>query len=195
MAVQADIANAEAQRVREAVKKIQPSTKDLRHLGKGNLAGVMSGEGILDAMQERDKKDSEKAAKKAEKAKATRAKKPTRAAPAPRPITPVPVRVHPPSRVRFQLMDTPTRILRSATRSVPRLNYSLPPLPASELQDDSDHESFISAASSDWEYRPRTSTAHPAPEEIPNTPRVHLFPGGYAPPNRLQHRPFIARIR
>ena len=118
-------------------------------------------------MQERDKKDREKAAKKAEKA--TRAKKPTQAAPAPAPITPVPVRVRPPSRVRFQLMDTPTRILCSATRSIPRLNYFLPPLPASELQDDSDLESFISAASSDWEYRPRTSTAL---EEIPNTPQL-----------------------
>ena len=69
MAVQADIANAETQRVREAVKKIRPSKKDLRHLGKGNLAGVMTGEGILDAMQERDEKDREKAAEKAEKAK------------------------------------------------------------------------------------------------------------------------------
>ena len=51
MAIQADIANAEAQRVREAVKT-RPSKKDLRHLGKGNLAGVMTGEGILDVMQE-----------------------------------------------------------------------------------------------------------------------------------------------
>ena len=87
--------------------KIRPSKKDLRHLGKGNLAGVMTGEGILDVMQERDKKDREKAAKKAEKAeKAARAKKPTQAAPTPGPITSVPVRVRPSSRVHFQLMDT-----------------------------------------------------------------------------------------
>ena len=73
MAVQVDIANAEAQRLREAVKKIRLSKKDLRHLGKGNFAGVMTGKGILDEMEERDKKDREKAAKKA--VKATRSKK------------------------------------------------------------------------------------------------------------------------
>ena len=67
MAVQADIADAEAQRVREAVEKAWPSKKDLRHLGKGNFAGVMTGKGILDEMQERDKKDRERAAKKAER--------------------------------------------------------------------------------------------------------------------------------
>ena len=169
MAVQADIANAKAQQARKAVEKIGTSKKDLRHLGKGNLTGVMTGEGILDVMQECDKKDSlrEKAVKKAEKA--TCAKKPAQAAPTSGPITPVPVRVCPPSRVRFQLIDTPTRILRSATRSIPRLNYFLPPLPACELQDNSDLESFISAASSDWEYCPRTSTA---PEEIPNAPQL-----------------------
>ena len=137
MAVQADIANAEAQQVREAVKKIRPSKKDLRHLGKGDLAGVITGEGILDVMQECDKKDREKAAKKAGKTACV--KKPAQAAPAPGPITPVQVRVRPPSRVRplsrvrFQLMDTPTRILRSATRSISRLNYFLPPLPDNEL--------------------------------------------------------------
>ena len=135
MAVQADIADTEAQRVREVVKRIRPSKKDLRRLGKGNL---MASEGILDAMQERDKN----------REKAANAEKATRTKPSPRPITPVPVRVHPPSRVRFQLLDAPTRILRSATRFVPRLNYSLPPSTASELQDDSDLESLISAASS-----------------------------------------------
>ena len=51
------IANAEAQRVQEAVKKIRPSKKDLRHLGKGNLAGLMVGKGILEETQERDKQD------------------------------------------------------------------------------------------------------------------------------------------
>ena len=66
----------------------------------------------------------------------------------------------------MQLMDTPTRILRPETCSIPRLSYSLPPLTASELQDDPDLESLISAASSDWEYRPRTSTVHSVPEEI-----------------------------
>ena len=173
MAVQADIANAEAQRLREAVKKIRPSKKDLRHLGKGNFAGVMTGKGILDKMEERDKKDREKVAKKAEKA--TRSKKP---APRPASVTPVPVRVHPGPRARFQLTDTPTRILRSATRSIPRLNYSLPPPTASELQDDSDLESLTSAASSDCEYHPRTTAV---PGEIPNTPQL-----GTPHPRRLR---------
>ena len=59
MAVQANIANTEAQRIREAVEKVRPSKKSLRHLGKGNFAGVMTGRGILDEMQERDKKDRE----------------------------------------------------------------------------------------------------------------------------------------
>ena len=173
MAEQADIANAEAQRVREAVRKIRPSKKDLRRLGKGNFAGVMTGKGILDEMEERDKKDREKAAKKTEKT--TRSKKP---APRPASVTPVPVRVHPGPRVRFQLTDTPTRILRSATRSIPRLNYSLPPPTASELQDDSDLESLTSAASSDCKYRPRTTAV---PGEIPNTPQL-----GTPRPRRLR---------
>ena len=56
MAVQADIANVEALRVREAVKKIRPSKKDLRHLGKGD-----DWEGILDEMKKLDKKDRERA--------------------------------------------------------------------------------------------------------------------------------------
>ena len=64
-------------------------------------------------------------------------------------------------------MDAPTMILRSATRTVPRLNYSLPPPSASELQDKSDLESLISTASSDREYLPGISTV---PGDIPNTP-------------------------
>ena len=64
MTVQADIANAEAQKVREAVKAIRPSKKDLRQLGKGNLAGVLSGEAILKGIKERGEKQSKKVAKK-----------------------------------------------------------------------------------------------------------------------------------
>ena len=45
MSVQADIANAQAQRVRDAVKELRPSRKDLRRMGKGNMAGVMTGWG------------------------------------------------------------------------------------------------------------------------------------------------------
>jgi hypothetical protein len=64
MSVQADIANTEARRIREAVKKIRPSKKDLRRLAKGNVAGVMTGENILKEIQVQEKIDKEKAAKK-----------------------------------------------------------------------------------------------------------------------------------
>ena len=37
-------------------------------------------------------------------------------------------------------------------------------------------------------------TQHRRKSQIPLS-WVHLFPGGYAPQNRLQHPPFIARIR
>ena len=61
MAVQADITNAEAQRVHtKDSHEVRPSKKDLRFLGKGNLAGVMAGGGILNAMQERDKRTEKK---------------------------------------------------------------------------------------------------------------------------------------
>jgi len=64
MSVQADIANTEAQRVREAVKKLRPSMNDLWKLGKGIVAGVMTGENILKQIQVQEKIDKEKAAKK-----------------------------------------------------------------------------------------------------------------------------------
>ena len=47
MAVQADIAHGQAEKLRETVKQIRPSKKGLRRLGKGNLAGVATGEDIL----------------------------------------------------------------------------------------------------------------------------------------------------
>jgi len=47
MSVQADIANTQAQRVGEAVRKIRPTKKDLRRLRQGNVAGFMTGENIL----------------------------------------------------------------------------------------------------------------------------------------------------
>ena len=50
MAVQADITHAQAKRLQEAVKQIRPSKKGLRRLGKGNLAGVATGEDILSDM-------------------------------------------------------------------------------------------------------------------------------------------------
>jgi hypothetical protein len=46
MSVQADIANTQAQRVQEAIKKIRPSKKYLRRLGKGNVAGVITHKNI-----------------------------------------------------------------------------------------------------------------------------------------------------
>ena len=96
------------------------------------------------------------------------------------------VSVHP--RVCFQLEDTPTRILHSATRLVPRLNYYLPPLAELHTEEGSDLGLFVPAASSDWEYRLRTSTIHPlaVPGESQIVPLswVPLFSGGYAPPNR-----------
>ena len=50
MAVQADIAHAQAKRLREAMEQIRSSKKDLQLLGKGNLAGVATGGGILKDM-------------------------------------------------------------------------------------------------------------------------------------------------
>ena len=64
MAVQADITHAQAKRLQEAVKQIRPSKKDLRRLGKGNLAGVATGEDILNDMQEQERKNEERAAKR-----------------------------------------------------------------------------------------------------------------------------------
>ncbi|KAF8241306.1 hypothetical protein K440DRAFT_644437 [Wilcoxina mikolae CBS 423.85] len=64
MSVQADIANTQSQLVREAVKKITPSNKDLWRLGQDNVAGVMTDENILKEIQVRKEKNNEKVAKK-----------------------------------------------------------------------------------------------------------------------------------
>ena len=50
MAVQADIAHSQAKMLRGAVKQIRPPKKDPRRLVKGNLAGVVTGEDILNDM-------------------------------------------------------------------------------------------------------------------------------------------------
>ena len=157
MSVQADIANTQAQRVREAVKKIRPSKKDLRRLGKGNVAGVMTGENILKEIQVREKIDKEKAAKKQFHTR----KSAQRAV-----VTPVR------PRIRFQLEETPTRLLRSTTSTIPRPNYYLPPL-AEVIEDDSDAESFTTAFSDDFSedgYRPHHTTSHPEPNAISSAP-------------------------
>jgi hypothetical protein len=157
MSVQADIANTQAQRVREAAKKIRPSKKDLRRLGKGNVAGVMTGENILKEIRVRETMDKEKAAKK----QFHTWKSAQRAVVTDIPVTPVR------PRVQFQLEETPTRLLRSTTSTIPRPNYYLPPL-GEVIEDDSDAESFTTAFSADSTedgYRPRT-TSHPGPNEI-----------------------------
>ena len=64
MTMQTDIAHAQAKKLWEAVKQIRPSKQDLRRLGKGDLAGVMKGEDILNDMEERERKDQERAAKR-----------------------------------------------------------------------------------------------------------------------------------
>ena len=64
----------------------------------------------------------------------------------------------------------PIRILRSATRSISRLNYSIPPLAGLCTEDEPDLEPLISAAPSDCKYHPHTSTAHLALEEISKCP-------------------------
>ena len=64
MAVQADIANAQTKKLQEAVKQIRPPKKDLRRHGKGNLAGVMIGEDILNDMEKREQLGQESAARR-----------------------------------------------------------------------------------------------------------------------------------
>ena len=58
MATKVDIAGAQAQKLREALKEI-PSRKIDRHQMRDstNLAGVMSRGGIMGIMEERDRKD------------------------------------------------------------------------------------------------------------------------------------------
>jgi len=157
MSVQADIANTQAQHVREAVNKIRLSKKDLRRLGKGNVAVVMTGENILKEIQVREKINKEKAAKKQFHTRKS----------AQRAVVVTPVK----PRVRFQLEETPTRLLRSTTSTIPRPNYYLPPL-AEVIEDDSDAESFTTTFSADFSedgYHPHT-TSHPGPNVISSTP-------------------------
>ena len=64
----ADIANAQAQKLREVLKEIPPGKKDRRQMKDStNLAGVMTGGAIMRTMEERDQKDQEIAAQKAAK--------------------------------------------------------------------------------------------------------------------------------
>ncbi|KAF8536328.1 hypothetical protein BDD12DRAFT_807869 [Trichophaea hybrida] len=162
MTTQAEIANVQAQRVRNAVKNIQPSRKDLRRLGQGNVAGVMTGENMLKEMKVHEEKEKEKAVKKGSRTK--------KAVPAVLSTSTTQGRSTPvtPSRpkVRFPLHKTPSiRILRSATHSIPPPNYYLPPV--TELAENSDTESLLSTTSSEWAYCPGTTTIYPGPESTP----------------------------
>ncbi|KAF8241456.1 hypothetical protein K440DRAFT_642605 [Wilcoxina mikolae CBS 423.85] len=111
----------------------------------------------------REEKDKEKAAKKESRTRKSAQKAVV--------ITPIPVSSIRP-RVRFQLEETPGRLLRSATSIIPRPNYYLPPL-AEVIEDDSDAESFttaLSADSSEDGYCPHTTTSPPGPEKTSSTP-------------------------
>ncbi|KAG0125778.1 hypothetical protein HOY82DRAFT_542915 [Tuber indicum] len=168
MAVQADIANGEAQKVREAVKAIRPSKKDLRQLGRGNLAGVLSREAILQGIKEQEEKQSKKAAKKK------------------RPGTTVnPIVLQTPilktrARPKVHFNRTPSRTLHFQ-------NPSSSPIPthntAHSVMSDSD-DLFISIES---EYRQHPTTVHTRLVPILNTPQN--------PNRRLPDRPLGMALR
>jgi len=67
---EADIARTESQNLRNEIQKVLPSKVDMRQRGRGNVAGVMAREGILQGMKECDEKDAEKQANHAAKAAA-----------------------------------------------------------------------------------------------------------------------------
>ena len=88
------------------------------------------------------------------------------------------------SRVQFQLVDTPTRTLRSVSHSVPRLNYYLPPL--AELEAD-DSESDIQSLASESKHLLNGTTV-PAPPQHTQHRQIlspyFLGQEGCAPTNR-----------
>ena len=71
---EANIARTESYNLRKEIQKVRPSKKDMRQIGRGDLVGVMTGEGILQGMKQRDEKDAEKQANHAAKAAAIAAK-------------------------------------------------------------------------------------------------------------------------
>lgn len=110
----------------------------------------------------REKKDKKEAAKKT--AKATRTK-PALSIPATHAQT---RRTCPSSSSPSSPLNTPKGIFRSANCF---LNFHLPLLTERYTEDEPDAEPLVSAAPSDWGYRPRTSTAHSAPGKILNISR------------------------
>jgi len=65
---EANIARTESHNLQTEIEKVHPSEKDIRQLGRGNLAGVMTGKGIFQGMKEHDEKDAETEANCAAKA-------------------------------------------------------------------------------------------------------------------------------
>ena len=178
MTTTADIANALAQKLREALNEIPPRKKDRCQIRVLPDSGVMTGGTIMSTMEERDRKDQEKAAQKIAKGVArtrTRTQKVTNHQ-LEGPQTPIRSRPGPGRRtVRFQTIDPSTRLLRSATSSVPRPNYYLPllaelePEVETELggEGDSEHDSPASFAESDEDYRHRPDS--PLPRRLRST--------------------------
>ncbi|KAF8241985.1 hypothetical protein K440DRAFT_640535 [Wilcoxina mikolae CBS 423.85] len=139
---EADIARTDSYNLRKEIQKIRPSKKDMRQLGRGNLAGVMTGEGILQGMKERDKKDAEKQATRAAKAAAKAAKPP---------VTPH-VIVAKKRHVRFEHDGIPSTVPRYRQQSVFSINSD--------------------ASSTDWHYHPRPTASRRGrtqPEDPPVT--------------------------
>ena len=135
MATTVDIANAQVQKLREALKEIPPGKKDCRQMSVLPDSGVMAGGAIMRSMEERDWKDREKAVQKVAKGVArtwTWTRKVALAREATNhqlegPQTPIRSRPCPGHRtVRSQTIDPSTRLLRSATSSIPHPNYYLP---------------------------------------------------------------------
>ena len=61
---EADLACTEQQQLRNQIKNIRPSKKDMRQLGRAQQHGVMTGSQIPSGMKERDDRDNATKAKK-----------------------------------------------------------------------------------------------------------------------------------
>ncbi|KAF8534626.1 hypothetical protein BDD12DRAFT_809210 [Trichophaea hybrida] len=130
---EADIASTDSYNLHKEIQKIRPSKKDMRQLGRGNLAGVMTGEGILQGMKERDEKDTEKQANRAAKADAKAAKPPA----------------------------TP-RIIVAKKRHV-RIEHDGAPSTVPRYHQQSAFSITSDASSTDWHYHPRPTASRSGP--------------------------------
>ncbi|KAF8536308.1 hypothetical protein BDD12DRAFT_890588 [Trichophaea hybrida] len=136
----ADIARTDSYNLRKEIQNIRPSKKHIRQLGRGNLAGVMTGEGILQGMKEQDEKDAEKQATRAAKAAAKAAKPP---------VTPHVV-VAKKRHVRFEHDGIPSTVPRYRQQSV----FSI----------------TSDASSTDWHYHPQPTAIRRGPARTTPTP-------------------------